>query len=227
MKDSGYLLSYVRYGDHDAILHCFTKENGFQSFFVRGIYAAKSKKKAYLAPLNELIFIANDQNKSGLSNITKIEQVIAVESSDVKASAVVFFIAEFLHQVLKKETAQERIYQAIRVFLQELEKGNFQAHYLFLVEFLSIQGILPLMGEGKFLNPEMGCFEGNLCHQLLNEEISSLWKKCLTEAYIYDVKIDKNLKTDFLDTILLYYHFHFPEFKTPKSLDILKEVFFS
>ena len=48
MLDRGILLSYIKYGDNDAILHCFTENAGFQSFFMRGIYSPKNKKKAYL-----------------------------------------------------------------------------------------------------------------------------------------------------------------------------------
>jgi DNA repair protein RecO (recombination protein O) len=49
-----FLLSYLKYGDNDAFLHCFSAEEGYQSFFVKGIYSAKNKKKPYLFPLNLL-----------------------------------------------------------------------------------------------------------------------------------------------------------------------------
>ena len=54
-KFSAFLLSYFKYGENDAVLHCFTLENGFQSFFLKGVYSAKNKKKAYLAPLTYTI----------------------------------------------------------------------------------------------------------------------------------------------------------------------------
>lgn len=225
MKDSGYLLSYVRYGDNDVILHCFTKTNGFQSFFVRGIYSAKSKKKAYLAPLNELVFTISEQNKAKLPNIKKIEQVKSIDCGDVRTASVVFFIAEFLYQVLKSETRQEMIYASISDFLSHLEAENYQSYYAFMINFLAIQGIAPLVGEGNFLNPEMGCFEHQLFHQYFNEEVSKLWKAFLIQDDVYSIKIKNHLKADFLDTILLYYAHHFPDFKFPKSLEVLKEIF--
>ena len=52
-KNTGFLLSYIKYGDYDAILHCYTLESGFQSFFMRGIYSAKTKKSLSFA-INEL-----------------------------------------------------------------------------------------------------------------------------------------------------------------------------
>lgn len=223
MKDSGYLLSYVRYGDNDAILHCFTKDNGFQSFFVRGIYSAKNKKKAYLSPLNELSFVVNDFQKSGLTTITKIESVVVVDANDVRISSVMFFIAEFLHQVLKTEQKQELIYDEISTFLHKLSLGDFQSHLQFLLNFLKIQGLAPLVGEGQFLDPEIGCFESQLRHRLFNQEISTCWKLLLNENY--GIKFPKELRADFLDSILLYYMHHFPDFRFPKSLEVLKEIF--
>lgn len=226
MTITGYLLSYVKYNDHDAIVHFFTREMGFQTYFMKGIYTAKNKKKAYLSPLNEITFVVNDHQKLGLLNISKIEQVKAVECSDVRASSVAFFIAEFLQYILKSEVKQENIYQAIEVFANQLSNRNYQAHFVFLVELLNVQGISPLIGEGNFLNPESGCFEEARAHRLFNEEISTLWKNFILENdNIYGVKIKNSLKGDFLDSVLLYYHCHFPDFKTPKSLDILKQIF--
>lgn len=225
MVNTGYLLSYVKYGDNDAILHCFTQEMGFQTYFMRGIYSAKNKKKAYLAPLNELTFVANEHHKGKITNISKIEQCKTLDCTDVRASSVVFFIAEFLYQVLKTEVQQKYIYQAVKSFLSEVEQGNFQAHFMFLVEFLKIQGLTPLMGEAKYLDPESGCFEIVKHHHLFDEEISELWKNCIAQEYIYNVKIKNTLKEKFLDSVLVYYYCHFPEFKIPKSLDVLKTVF--
>lgn len=225
MTNTGYLLSYMKYGDNDAILHFFTREEGFRSYFMRGIYSAKNKKKAYLAPLNEMSFVVNEHYKTGITNISKIEQVRSLDSNDVRTSSVVFFIAEFLHQVLKSEVKQTEIYKSISEFLLQLNSRNFQVHFVFLLKFLKIQGIAPLMGNEKYLNPESGEFEREICHQFFNEEISHQWKNFISEENMYEVKVKNALKEDFLDSILLYYYCHFPEFKTPKSLDILKQIF--
>ena len=63
MTQEVFLLSYTKYGDHDAVLHCFCRENGFESFFAKGIYATKNKKKAFLFPLNELLVYTSDKKK--------------------------------------------------------------------------------------------------------------------------------------------------------------------
>lgn len=216
----------MKYGDNDAILHCFTQNMGFQSYFIKGIYSVKNKKKAYLSPLNEITFTTNSYIKSGITNISKIEQVKSLDcQADVRASAIIFFIAEFLHQVLKKETKQDIVYQEIKEFLFQLENKNYQAHFAFLLNFLKLQGVAPLLGGGDFLDPESGCFEVVSCHQLFNKDISTEWKNFISEENIYNIKLKNTIKEEFLDSVLVYYYCHFPEFKAPKSLEVLRAIF--
>ena len=70
---SGFLLSSIKYGDNDAVVHCFTKEIGFETFFVKGLYAKKNKKKPYLFPLNELFFTVSQSRSGNMQSIQKIE----------------------------------------------------------------------------------------------------------------------------------------------------------
>ena len=225
MTDVGYLLSYVKYGEHDVILHCFTQKMGFQSYFLRGIYSTKNKKKAYLAPLNEITFVIDNHHKSNIISIKKIEQCKILESNDIRVSSIIFFVAEFLIQVLKTEVKQENIYLVIKKFCNAVEQNNFHAHFIFLVEFLKIQGIAPLVSDEKYLDPEMGRYDIMVSHHLFNEEISSLWKNYILESDISNIKIKNELKRQFLDSVMLYYYYHFPDFKTPKSLEVLKMIF--
>lgn len=225
MTDVGYLLSYVRYGDYDVIVHCFTQKMGFQSYFLRGIYSAKNKKKAYLAPLNEITFVTDEYCKSNIVNIKKIEQCKSLCSNDIRISSMIFFVAEFLSQVLKTEVKQENIYHAIKEFCNAVEREDFYAHFIFLIKFLKIQGVAPLVNESKYLEPETGSFEIMESHHLFNEEISSLWKNYILESGISNIKMKNELKRQFLDSVMLYCHYHFPDFKTPKSLEVLKMIF--
>ena len=118
-----------------------------------------------------------------------------------------------------------QIYTNIKVFLHQLENQNYQAHYAFLVEYLRSQGVAPLCREEKFLDPESGFFSESICHHLFDEQVSEYWKKMISNEEIYDVKIKNSMKEDFLDSVLVYYSCHFPEFKIPKSLDVLRQIF--
>lgn len=223
----GFLLSYVKYGDHDAVLHCFTEENGFQSFFIRGIYSQKNKKKAYLLPLNELQFTINSHSKNTtLPQISKVELVNNREFyTNVKSNAMVFFVSDFLNQILKLEHKNFEIYQSISEFLDQVENSNYQSHIIFLYTLIPILGFEPLNSNAAFLNPESGRFEDEISHPLFNLSISDLYKVLSTEERSYSFKFNSKVKKDFLDSLLIYYRYHLSDFREPKSLEILQQIF--
>ncbi|MDN5476270.1 MAG: DNA repair protein RecO, partial [Chryseobacterium sp.] len=62
-------------------------------------------------------------------------------------------------------------------------------------------------------------------HQLFNEEISNIWKTALSSENLYTTKIHSSLRKDFLDSLLVYYHYHMTDFKVPASLEVIQQIF--
>lgn len=225
MTQEVFLLSYTKYGDHDAVLHCFCRENGFESFFAKGIYAPKNKKKAFLFPLNELLLYTSDKKKN-IQNVQKIEQKnIDLFSSDIRKNTILFFISDLLNQVLRNENQNVGIYSEISIFLSQLQIDNFQSHLIFIFRLLKQQGLQPLFSDKIFLNPETGNFEDVEMHHFFNKTISDIWKNLITSQDPYSIKLNRTEKQNFLDSILVYFHYHFTDFREPKSLEIIKEIF--
>jgi len=136
-SQDGFLLSYLKYGENDAIIHAFTENDGFQSYFLKGIYNKKSKKKAFLLPLNKLNFVTNIAKGNGIPTISKFELNEFYDFyEDINANTVVFFISDFLHQILRIENKNTSIFTGIDEFLQELNLKNYQSHLIFLVKIL-------------------------------------------------------------------------------------------
>lgn len=225
-KQIGFLLSYIRYGDHDAIVHGFTQECGFQSFFLRGIYSSKNKKKPYLAPLNELIFtLKSDSFSSALPQIQKIEMHgEQMNQLLVKQNVVIFFMAEFLHQTLKNEEANQLLYQEIAGLRKSILQGDSSAHFVFMIRLLRIFGIAPLVTDKKYLNIEQGGFEDFFSKDQAEEYHSSLWKKILAPEEDLALRIEKSQRKKLLNSILAYYQYHFPDFQVPKSLAVIQQL---
>lgn len=225
MTQEVFLLSYTKYGDHDAVLHCFCRENGFESFFAKGIYAPKNKKKAFLFPLNELLLYTSDKKKS-IQNVQKIEQKnIDLFSSDIRKNSILFFISDLLNQVLRNENQNVGIYSEISIFLSQLQIDNFQSHLIFVFRLLKQQGLQPLFSDKTFLNPETGNFEDIEMHHFFDKTISDIWKDLITSQDPYSIKLSRTEKQNFLDSILVYFHYHFTDFREPRSLEIIKEIF--
>ncbi len=225
-SQNGFLLSFIKYGENDAVLHCFTEEEGFQSYFLKGIYSKKNKKKALLQPLNQLSFSINPLRGNGIPTVSKFELVKNNDIyADIRVNTVIFFVSDFLSHILKYEDKNMPIYSGINHFINELTNRNYQAHLLFLLAVLKIQGVAPLLSDGKFLDPETGTFSLGISHQQFNEEISTLWKEALCAENLYATKIRPSLRKDFLDSLLVYYHYHITDFKTPASLEIIQQIF--
>ncbi|MDH6252607.1 DNA repair protein RecO (recombination protein O) [Chryseobacterium sp. H1D6B] len=225
-SQNGFLLSYIKYGENDAVLHCFTEEDGFQTYFLKGIYTKKNKKKALLRPLSQLSFSINLGRGNGIQSVSKFELVKNNDMyTDIKSNTVIFFISDFLNQILRHENKHPGIFFCIDEFIDELAQQNYQSHLIFLVKILKIQGVAPLVGEGMYLDPETGTFFPSLTHHLFNHETSLLWKSIVSSQNPYQIKINPSLRKQFLDSLLVYYHYHITDFKTPASLEVIQQIF--
>ncbi|MET3038123.1 DNA repair protein RecO [Chryseobacterium sp. NRRL B-14859] len=225
-SQNGFLLSFIKYGENDAVLHCFTEEEGFQTYFLKGIYSKKNKKKALLQPLNKLNFSVNPIKGGGIPSVSKFELIRNNDVyTDIKANTVIFFISDFLNQILKYENKNLSIFFGIERFIEELMDKNYQSHLLFLLTLLKIQGVAPLISEGKFLDPETGTFSIEMTHQLFNEEISFIWRSALSTDNMYTIRIHSAVRKDFLDSLLVYYHYHITDFRIPTSLEVIQQIF--
>lgn len=222
-----FLLSYLKYGDNDAVLHFLGKDSGFFTAFATGIYASKNKKKAYLFPLNKLnVTFSNRQKSSNLLNLSKIERVVLdYDYNNVKINTTLFFISDFLYQVLKEETHHAKIYFEIEVFLNKLFAENFNSYIAFIFRMLSLQGISPLCEDCTYLNPETGNFETEKSHEFFDEELSNVWKKYLTHENTYQIHLNRTLRKKVLESLMIYYTIHFSGFFEPKSLDIIQQIY--
>ena len=222
-----YLLSYVKYGDNGAVLHCFSADTGYQSFFARGIYSSKNKKKPYLLPLNLLnITVSKPNAQKGISTASKIELSAGIHDfNDVKINSVLFFTADFLHQILREEHQNEWAFREINDFRDEISLNNHDSHLSLIFKFLKISGIAPLLGDSKYLDPESGTFKEEISHPIFTEEISKLWKSFLNEPNTYSLKLRRAERNAFLDSLMIYYHLHFTGFYTPNSLAVLRQIY--
>jgi DNA repair protein RecO (recombination protein O) len=222
-----FLLSYVKFGDNDAVLHCFSEENGFQSFFAKGIYSAKNKKKPYLFPLNFLnITVSKPVENNTISRISKIELGNEYyDFEEISRTSILFFLADFLHQVLREEGFNRTIFDEINSVRKEISSGNSNASLGFLIRFLQISGLAPLPNSAGFLNPESGLFEPVISHAFFDENISQIWSIFLSSENVYAIRLKRNQRNEFLDSLMFYFQVHITGFYTPQSLAIVRQIF--
>ena len=226
-NQSCFLLSYLKYADYDAILHCFSKDLGFQTYFVKGIYAPKNKIKAHLFPLNQMnVTLRVGKSSSAMQTVTKIEKGdLDFDFEDVKTNSILFFVSDFLHQILRVETQSSKIYLEIETFVNELYNKNYDAYIAFIFTILKFQGISPLISNGNFLDPESGTFSTLQNHLVFDAETSTIWKNYLSAENGYEIKLNRRSRNKILQSLMLYYQIHFAGFYKPKSLEVIEQVF--
>lgn len=222
-----FLLSYIKYGDYDAILHCFCQDLGFQTYFVKGIYAPKNKIKAHLFPLNQInVTLRTGKSSSAMQTVAKIEKGnLDFDFEEVKINSILFFVSDFLHQILREETQSKKIYKELEVFIRELYKKNYDAYIALIFKILKSQGISPLLSDKTYLDPESGTFSVAQNHLVFDAEISTIWKNYLSIENGYEIKLNRRIRNKILQSLMLYYQIHFAGFYQPKSLGVIEQIF--
>jgi len=220
-QEKGFLLSYTKYGENDAVLCVYTYSEGYKSFFLRGLYSKKNKKKSLLQYLSEIDFCVNSKN-SRLNTISNIQLCNHYIEPGNKIGTVQFFIADFLNIILKNEDQNKYIYDGIEEFLIELNTKNFSAHIQFLILLTQNLGISPLLSDEIYLNPEKGIFESSISHHIFDKINSDLWKKILSDGY--STTLSNKDRRNLLESILVYYFIHVAEFRRPISLEVIQQI---
>lgn len=112
VQEKGFLISYLKYGENDAVLHIYTHSEGYKSYFLKGIYSKRNKKKALLQFLFEIQFTTNPK-VSGLPLISDLQAYGHLPEWNIKTNALQFFIADVLSNILRNEAQNESIYSKI------------------------------------------------------------------------------------------------------------------
>ncbi|WP_338356089.1 DNA repair protein RecO [Yeosuana marina] len=230
------VISKLRYRDHDLIVKCYTQQYGVLSFLLRGVLKSKKglAKTAYFQLLTQLqLVIVYNPNRS-LHSIkeAKLNHLYSSLHSNVSKSAIVMFLAEVLSSILKEEEENSTLFSYIETTLLWLdthtECSNF--HLLFLLNLTKYLGFYPEnttvdfpffnLQDGKFQLKPMGPYtisgdNFNLLKQLLDTKFDEL-------SYL---KINSKQRQAFLNMMLQYYELHLGDFKKPKSLQVLNQVF--
>ncbi len=230
------VLSKIKYKDYDLIVTCFTKQFGIKSYLIKGVLKSKKGKfkAAHFQPLSLLSIEAEHKTNRTLHYLKDIEVKHLYTSlhSNVVKSSIVMFIAEVLTKVLIEEEQNEALYNFIEtalIWFDETENyTNF--HLTFLIELTKYLGFYPKIDDNDkpYFNLESGNFEitknGNF--SIFGKQLIIL-KELLGTKFDENIKLDISLneKREIITMILLYFKLHLENFKTPKSLTVLNQVY--
>jgi DNA repair protein RecO (recombination protein O) len=227
VSDIGIVLGAIHYKHNSRILKVYTQKNGIVAFFV-GIQK-KSNILAFCQPLYPVNITYSSNSKSvSLYQIKEISTLLPLQSvySNIKKTSVVFFISEVILLTIKEEASNEKLFSFLYRSIQKLENEDFNDGFVveFLAEFTIYLGIEPLIENGLYFNIQSGELQNNFQEVLcLNQNHTALFCKLFSE--LSTQSFQKSEKQNLLHFLLHYYQMQIPNFKTPKSLEIIREVF--
>ena len=234
VKTKAIVLSSIKFQEKSLIVKCFTLSDGLKTYFVRDAFSAKkaSQKIAYFQPMTLLDIEAIHKNKGTLENFKelKINYPFQTIYSDIIKSTIVLFISEMLSHSIHEEEKNELLFDFMESALIWLdnhsETANF--HLIFLLECTKYFGFYPDQATQDLSYFELteGCFSTVQGLSSLSKSETELFKKLINLKFNHDKKIFHVSERQILLKIVIdYYGFHLTNFKKPKSVEVLKEVF--
>ena len=236
VKTNAIVFSNLKYSDHDLIVKCYTKQRGIVSYLIKGAFKTQkgSSKTAYFQPLSLIIIEEDFKPNRSLQGIkeVKLEYLYGTLHSNVLKASIVMFLSEVLSLVLKEEEQNEPLYHYIESSLKWLDFAekfsNF--HLLFLLDLTKFLGFYPDNQNRTFdfFSLSKGLFEskkGDL-YSISGKDLILL-KQLLDMDFerLHSIQLNSEQRQSFLNMLLLYFELHLGDFKKPKSLLVLNQVF--
>lgn len=235
VKTKAIVISSLKYQEKSLIVKCFTQSDGLKSYFVRDAFSSRksNQKIAYFQPLTILEIEAVHKNKGTLENFKEIKIATAFHSihSDVFKSTIVMFVSEILHHSIHEEEKNESLFVFLETALHWLDNNNEIAnfHLILLLETTKYLGFYPDISNSDlpFFEMTEGIFTPFQAISSLSEHETNLFRRLIDLKFGKSQKAFHVIERQLVLKILIdYYSFHLDGFKRPKSLDVLKEVFY-
>ncbi len=237
-KTRGIVLHQLKYSDSSLIVKIYTESLGLQTYLVKG---ARSKRSAFRSslfqPMTLLDLVVYHREKNELQRIREAEiaEPFHSISSELRKSTIALFLSEILMKSVNAGEANNEMFAFISSslrFLDMQEEGIENFHLFFLTKLTLYLGFYPRGNpgaEGEYFDLREGKFSMTppLHPDHLERDLGmKLYMLSNIKAgELAALNLDKSLRNELLNTILLYYQIHLSGLGTIKSVEILKEVF--
>lgn len=235
-QNNAIVLSKLKLNDNDLIVKCFTEQRGIVSYIVKGAFKSSAKNAVigYYQVLSQLSLIEDFKPNRNLHYIKEVKSLYMYQSlqSNIYKSTLVLFLSEVLVACLKEESKNEELFNYLSNSFQFIDHEDAIAnfHLMFLLRLTKYLGFYPELKKDNldYFNLESGLFmDSNTGIYTISGDNVVLLKQFLEtlfEAY-HTIKLSTAKRLSFLNMLLVYYDLHLGNFKKPKSLDVLHQVF--
>ena len=223
------VLKSTKYSDNSLIVKLFTEQHGLKTYIVGAVHGKKSKAALFL-PLSLLEVVANHKEKSKLIRPKEIQLSETLQNvhSDIQKSMLLIFLNEVIYKSIKEEEANAELFDFLFHSILQLEQSkdtiaNF--HLNFLLGFTRHLGFYPhgkYSSNNCYFDLQEGVFSSAKTNYSLDENSSKLLSDCINQSF--DSLVNKELRKNLLEKLMLFYQLHIPGFTKIISLDVLNQV---
>jgi DNA repair protein RecO (recombination protein O) len=237
-KTRGIVLHQLKYSESSLIVKIYTELLGLQTYLVKGAHSKRSAfRNSHFQPMTLLDLVVYYREKNDLQHIREAEiaEPFHSISSDLRKSTIALFLSEVLSKALNEGDSNIEMFSFISSslkFLDMQDEGIENFHLFFLIKLSLYLGFHP-RGNPEDDGMYFDLREGKFTHLLplhpdyLDKEFSSkLYLISNSQAgELASLYLDRTVRNDLLNNVLLYYQIHLNGLGAIRSADILKEVF--
>ncbi len=219
------------------MVHLYSRENGRITCVVNDTKSKKSTfRKSLLQPLSFVEIIIEKKSNNTLPYIK--EGIPSFLYKDLpynyKKNFISLFLAEVLGHILKPSEEDVRLYDFLEksfLFLDATENSCANFHLTFLIHLTTFLGFEPNLKyeENAIFDLQEGVFSTEIPthNYFLSKNDSKILFKMLRMNYenMSIFQFSGKERVEILNHILTYYKLHLEHFPTPKSLQIMQEIF--
>lgn len=233
-KTQALVLTSIKYGDSGKISRVYTEAFGLRSLISKGLYTKKNKQNSLLLPFSQLELVLDEKQSHRLGYFREAKQLYHYTSLfvDPIKSAIALFLCEILCSVLVEEEPHSELFYFLSNSFKEFDNKNTaysDFHLWFLLHLTKYLGFYPhLEKNSSYFDLASGTSEKT---QPIDSAITGEELLLFEKLYLMDfVKAEFNIFTQqqrlsLLSILLNYYELHASGFRTPKSFDVLNQVF--
>ncbi|MCS6917560.1 MAG: DNA repair protein RecO [Chitinophagales bacterium] len=229
----GIVLRNIRFSETSIISRIYTEQFGMRSYLIGGVRSEKSRMRAaYFLTLNLLSLHVYHRPQKALNRIREANLYYPMQQLHAQPlrSSMGLLMAEVFASAVREEEPNPALFAFLERQLIDLDQTPVLSPNLLLRFFIQFSAHLGFYPSGRYtedtpvFNLQEGRFEssGNPRHPVLEPPFSLHLSSLLDMG---DPQLTAAERSALLHALLQYYQLHLPEFRPPRSLDVLRAVF--
>ncbi len=234
VAEKAIVLHTLKYSDRRNIVQLFTRKHGKVACMAGRPDGKRGGNSAMvfspLALVEAEITYSHKRQVQQASNLSLESSFTNIWFEPLRNS-IAMFLSEIVSNCLHESNPDEALYDYLFHAIQVLDvldaKGAALFHLKFLCDFSRFLGFEienNFKGDTPYFDAVLGRF--NHCKTVADEYVSKLISILLQSSLsdLQNITVDAVLRTNTIDVLLDYYKRHHPEFRTPRSLEIFREI---